>query len=98
MGDRCKLIGRRDERVTCEVVGFRDDRALACHSVLTVSGWGRLSKSAKVIGRLSKRGLAWACRILRSNRLMKKDPSIGAVSVIPSNARRRQHRPRPRRR
>ncbi len=29
VGDRCTLIGRRDERVACEVVGFRDDRALA---------------------------------------------------------------------
>ncbi len=29
VGDRCTLIGRRGERVQCEVVGFRDDRALA---------------------------------------------------------------------
>lgn len=29
VGDRCTLVGRRGQRVTCEVVGFRDDRALA---------------------------------------------------------------------
>ena len=29
VGDRCTLIGRKGEKVTCEVVGFRDDRALA---------------------------------------------------------------------
>ena len=29
VGDRCTVVGRRDERVACEVVGFRDDRALA---------------------------------------------------------------------
>jgi flagellum-specific ATP synthase len=29
VGDRCMLIGRKGEKVTCEVVGFRDDRALA---------------------------------------------------------------------
>lgn len=29
VGDRCTLVGRRGETVACEVVGFRDDRALA---------------------------------------------------------------------
>lgn len=29
VGDRCTLIGRRGQRVACEVVGFRNDRALA---------------------------------------------------------------------
>ena len=29
VGDRCTLIGRRGKRVSCEVVGFRDNRALA---------------------------------------------------------------------
>ena len=29
VGDRCKLIGRDDMQVACEIVGFRDDRALA---------------------------------------------------------------------
>ena len=29
VGDCCTLVGRRGKRVACEVVGFRDDRALA---------------------------------------------------------------------
>ena len=29
VGDCCTLVGRRRKRVVCEVVGFRDDRALA---------------------------------------------------------------------
>ena len=28
IGDRCRLIGRRDRKVMCEVVGFRNERAL----------------------------------------------------------------------
>lgn len=29
IGDRCRIIGRRSNTVTCEVIGFRDNRALA---------------------------------------------------------------------
>ena len=29
VGDRCRIIGRRENTVACEVVGFRDNRALA---------------------------------------------------------------------
>jgi flagellum-specific ATP synthase len=29
VGDRCRIIGRRGNTVSCEVVGFRDNRALA---------------------------------------------------------------------